>query len=215
MSEVAITTLLDKVKVIHTLGPTGTNCERAALEWFRRRNISGRIVLYDTLEEAVEQMPHEATDALLGCVVYPDLHTLVFSNLCKLTMAECFIFPTFNMVLASRDGTMPRSVASHPAPQHLVPAECDLRLVSSNVLAAIACADGSVDGCITTLPGAAQRGLVVVRDYGPLNMGFTIHIPQPSNSPTIKRTDLGIPARDEANSHYTSGRRELVAEPAQ
>lgn len=166
---------ISSIEVIHTLGPSGTNCERAAVEWFRRREVAGRVVLYHTLEEAAREMPTDPTHALLGCVVYPDLHTLVFSNLSVMAMVDCFVFPTFNMVLASRDGQAPRIVASHPAPRGLVPTESEVRLVTSNVLAAKACGCGEVDGCVTTLPAARAHGLTVVRDYGPLNMGFTIH----------------------------------------
>jgi len=175
----AVATTLSRINTIHTLGPAGTNCESAAYEWFKRRRRKGEVILYPTLEQAVEEMPKEPEHALLGCVVYPDLHTLVFSNLKNMVLAECFVFPTFNMLLASRDGTAPHSVASHPAPQHLIPKGCEIRLVTSNVQAAIVCARGGTDGCITTAPAAQRYGLRVVRDHGPLNMGFTIHINNP------------------------------------
>jgi hypothetical protein len=175
----AVATNLSRITTIHTLGPAGTNCESAAYEWFKRRKRKGEVILYATLEQAVTEMPKGPEHALLGCVVYPDLHTLVFSNLKSMALAECFVFPTFNMLLASRDGTIPHSVASHPAPQHLIPEGCGIRLVTSNVQAAIVCANGETDGCITTAPAAQRYGLRVVRDHGPLNMGFTIHINNP------------------------------------
>lgn len=172
----AFSNALSKIKVIHTLGPAGTNCERAALEWFGRRNVKGEVVLYDTLESAVENIATDSTHALLGCVVYPMLHTLVFSNLKKMVLADCFVMPTFNMLLASRNGLMPKVVSSHPAPEELVPSECEVRHVNSNVQAAIACANGETDGCITTLPAATMYKLKSVVDYGPVHMGFTIHL---------------------------------------
>lgn len=67
-----------RVAVLHTLGPTGTNCEAAAHAWFRRQGGVGRVELHSTLEQAVERMPEDDTHALLSCVVYPELHTLVF-----------------------------------------------------------------------------------------------------------------------------------------
>ncbi len=168
---------LSKVAVLHTLGPTGTNCEAAAHAWFKRRGNIGRVYLHSTLEQAVEEMPEDDTHALLGCVVYPDLHTLVFSNLGRLALADCFIFPTFNMLLAQRPGVPSvRSVATHPAPRHLVPAGLDVSLVNSNAQAALDCANGIVDACITTLPAAQRNGLQIVNDHGPVPMGFTIHV---------------------------------------
>ncbi len=168
---------LSKVAVLHTLGPTGTNCEAAAHAWFNRQRNVGRVELHATLEQAVEHMPEDDTHALLGCVVYPDLHTIVFSNLGRLALADCFVFPTFNMLLARRpDVVHVRSVASHPAPRHLVPAGLEVLLVNSNAQAALDCANGIVDACITTLPAAQRHGLQIVSDHGPVPMGFTIHV---------------------------------------
>lgn len=167
---------LKRITTIHTLGPSGTNCEKAAYEWFAKNEIVGNVILYPTLETAVEKMPKTTEDALLGCVVYPDLHTLVFSNLHQIELAECFVMPTFNMVLASRNGVLPARVATHPAPQQLVPNGCEKVFVNSNTQAAIDCASGLVEGCITTLVAAQQRDLAVVQDHGPVPMGFSIHV---------------------------------------
>lgn len=204
----AVATTLARITTIHTLGPTGTNCESAAYEWFRRRRRKGKVILYATLEQAVKEMPKEPEHALLGCVVYPDLHTLVFSNLKSMVLAECFVFPTFNMLLASRDGKMPQSVASHPAPQHLIPEGCEVRLVTSNVQAAIVCARGGTDGCITTAPAAEHYGLHVVRDHGPLNMGFTIHISNPQ-----KWAEDADPALTAVKEHHRGNGASPVGQP--
>lgn len=203
-------TQISSIEVIHTLGPSGTNCERAAIEWFRRRNIIGKVVLYHTLEEAAQEMPTDAAHALLGCVVYPDLHTLVFSNLSVFSIVDCFVVPTFNMVLASREGQAPRVVASHPAPRGLVPVGSEVRLVTSNVLAAKACESGEVDGCITTMPAAKTHELAVVRDYGPLNMGFTIH----AYHPEFIERHKSIAGTDRSGHVVTSSPSALMSETA-
>jgi prephenate dehydratase len=166
------------VRTIHTLGPAGTNCEAAARFWLAARGVSGQVVLHPTLEAGVEAMPRDEDQALLGCAVYPDLHTLVFSNLDRLAIADAFVMPTHEMVLASRDGDWPSVVATHPAPQGLVPDELDRRFVDSNARAAIECAEGRVDGCITTSVAAELWGLRVVRSSGPVPMAFTIHVPR-------------------------------------
>jgi prephenate dehydratase len=168
---------LAEVKLIRTLGPRGTNCEMAAQVWFRNRGIDGEVTLHPTLEEAVERLKNDKDAALLACAVYPDLHKLVFSNLSWLALADSFIIPTYNMLLASRGAEQPRTVATHPAPQGLVPGDAEITLVTSNAQAASDCAQGLVEGCITTQPAAEQYGLRILRDFGPVPMDFTIHLP--------------------------------------
>jgi prephenate dehydratase len=172
--------LAAEITTIHTLGPSGTNCERAAEEWFNRGGIKGKIRLYPSLEVAAEAAMEDPHGGLLGCVVYPDLHTLVFSSLDRLELVDCFVMPTYNMVLAARaDATRPlECVATHPAPQHLVPkAVRERRFVDSNAQAAIDCARGLTDGCITTSFAAEEHSLVLLEDFGAVPMGFTIHVP--------------------------------------
>lgn len=165
----------ESITTIHTLGPTGTNCEAAARNWFVRKARTGRVVLHDTLEIAAEEMDNTPSHALLSCIVYPKLHTLVFSNLDSLQFVDLFLMPTFNMILASRDGSMPDHVSTHPAPQGLVPKHAVRRIVNSNARAASDCALGITDGCITTQPAAEAAGLICVSDFGRVPMGFALH----------------------------------------
>ena len=167
----------DEISALYTLGPTGTNCERAAREWFAREGRRGERCLHPTLETAVEMMQANPSAALLACVVYPDLHALVFSNLHRLELVDCFIMPTYNMVLAARpDVEVIKSVATHPAPAGLVPdAIPEHRFVNSNTQAAIDCASGLTDACITTIVTVGRHGLRIVQDFGPVPMGFTVH----------------------------------------
>ena len=169
------TDTLRTIEVIHTLGPTGTNCEKAAKEWYKRQGRAGTVKLYQTLEQALEEMPRTPANALLGCIVYPELHTLVFSNLNTLTLSDCFIMPTFNMVLAARHQGPICSVATHPAPQLLASDEYEKTIVTSNSEAAIQCSAGAVDACITTLPSATHYNLHIKEDFGEVPMGFSIH----------------------------------------
>lgn len=167
-----------KIDILHTLGPSGTNCEQAAKEWFRRQNITdGKVVLHNTLEEAVPYVISEPNSALLGCIAYPDLHTLIFTNIQNIVLTECFVMPTFNMVLASQDGSEPNTVAMHPAPQGLVGNRFKKQFVDSNAAAAISCKKSEAEGCITTLPAAMANDLCILEDFGPVPMGFSIHIP--------------------------------------
>jgi prephenate dehydratase len=171
---------LDGISVIHTLGPSGTNLELAAQHWFTRCGRQPNVRLHPTLESAVPGLSDDGHEALLACAVYPDLHTLVFHNLGRLTMVDTFILPTYDMVFATRaENAEVTNVVSHPAPQSLVRLASPgstLRLVTSNSQAARECADGAADGCITTSKAAADHGLAVQRNFGPVPMVYTLHL---------------------------------------
>jgi prephenate dehydratase len=172
-------TTLDGISVIHTLGPSGTNLELAAHHWFSARGRSPDVRLHSSLESAIPGLSDDGHEALLACAVYPDLHWLVFRNLGRLAMVDSFILPTYDMVFATRpDTTEVTTVVSHPAPQTLVrqvSTTCTLTLVLSNSQAARDCAGGTADGCITTSQAAADHGLVIRRNFGPVPMVYTLH----------------------------------------
>ncbi|MFD9795988.1 bacilysin biosynthesis protein BacA [Streptomyces sp. NPDC059070] len=167
------------IRFLHTLGPTGTNLEAAAHEWFRRRGgeEEGQVVLHASLEYAMERVPRTGEHALVACAVYPELHSLVFGNLDVCRMVDCFLWPTHEMVLAVAPGVggEPGTVATHPAPAGLVPPASERQIVTSNAQAAIDCADGKADGCVTTVVAARAHGLRVVRSFGEVPMVYTIH----------------------------------------
>lgn len=169
----------DGIRVIHTLGPSGTNLELAAHHWFNSRGRRADVRLHPSLESAIPGLSDDGHEALLACAVYPDLHSLVFENLGRLAMVDSFILPTYDMVFATRtDTTELNTVVSHPAPQSLVrrvSADCALRLVLSNSQAARDCASGAADGCVTTSKAAADNGLVIQRTFGPVPMVYTLH----------------------------------------
>jgi prephenate dehydratase len=168
---------------IHTLGPAGTNCERAAEEYLNRIKQDGTIQLHPTLEAAVaEMMKSEDESVLLGCVVYPKLHEIVFQNLLRLKITECFVIDTHEMVFASNKDRLEdvASVCTHPAPEHLVglvPGLSPRRVVqcNSNAEASRLCAENVHDGCITTSVAARGNRLIIHKNFGPVPMGFSIH----------------------------------------
>jgi hypothetical protein len=167
------------IRTLHTLGPSGTNCEAAAWEWARRNDLRLEVELHPTLESAVEKSVHGKYDAVLACIVYPELHSLVFSNLDRIQLVDCFVMPTHRMVLATRGPLRPRTIASHPAPRMLVDraglAGARITIVSSNVVAAETCRAEMTEGCVTTHVAAERLGLQIVHDFGPIHMGFSVH----------------------------------------
>ncbi|KUF16416.1 prephenate dehydratase domain-containing protein [Streptomyces silvensis] len=165
---------------VHTLGPTGTNCEAAARHYLERRNVGqGSVVLYDTLENAVDGvLKNPAESVLLGCVVYPKLNEIVFRNLKSMSLDECFMMSTYRMVLAAPGKGAVRTVLSHPAPVDLIEDRgYAVQHVTSNAAAALECAAGGADACITTSVAAEANGLEIIEDFGPVRMGFSIHVP--------------------------------------
>ncbi|KLJ04931.1 bacilysin biosynthesis protein BacA [Streptomyces albidoflavus] len=170
-------TALSRVTVIHTLGPSGTNLEKAAHHWLAARGTAGKVVLHAEVEDSLGTMAFDGTEAVLACAVYPRLHDLVFQNLHRLEMADSFILDTHDMVLAGRpDHAALATIVSHPAPSSLVAQRGEITLTSSNSRAAALCAAGRYDACVTTGPAAAASGLRLIENFGPVPMIFTLHV---------------------------------------
>lgn len=165
---------------IHTLGPKGTNCNKAGYLWLRQKNFHGDIELHSTLEAALVEVKKSKGDLLLGCAVYPDLHKIVFENLNFLEIQDSFVMPTWNRVLAQNNSNLANAeeltIACHPAPSHLAYTYSqDVRFVSSNVQAALECVSSNVSACITTLKAAKDNNLNIMQDFGEIPMCFTMH----------------------------------------
>lgn len=162
---------------IKTLGPTGTNCEHAAKYYLQSNKINGSIELYNTLEDALKDVMKDIDSVLLSCIVYPQLHELVFDNLSNIELVDSFIYNTFPMVFASKNKVKPKTIATHPAPQSLIKGMMDIEIVNvnSNSLAAIECFENRVESCITTLPCARKYRLKILQNFGEVPMGFAIH----------------------------------------
>ncbi|MFW8595108.1 prephenate dehydratase [Cribrihabitans neustonicus] len=175
---------------IHTLGPSGTNCEKAALAWAGRKCPNAAVSLHRSMEQAASAVAGAPGSVLLSVVAYPQLHSIIYEHLGNLRLIDVFIMNTDNMVLASSTGEMPVLCATHPAPEKLLPPSMQRIYAASNVLAAAECAEGRADGCITTLRAAERYGLTILRSFGPVPMGFTIH--GPCRQPT---TRSAAPAR--------------------
>ncbi|MGT0250557.1 prephenate dehydratase domain-containing protein [Burkholderia pyrrocinia] len=173
---------------IFTLGPAGTNCEKAAHLYRERQGLTGNIHLANTLETAVDTLLQSPDDGiLLGCIVYPELHHIVFRNLGRLKLIDHLLMDTHDMVFASRKSSLSEieGIGSHPAPISLLDHLGTLRTrvpvawMASNAEAARQCSEGRVDGCITTDKAARAYGLNVLRNFGAVPMGFSIHLKTP------------------------------------
>ncbi|WP_306327386.1 bacilysin biosynthesis protein BacA [Streptomyces venezuelae] len=168
---------LSGVTRIHTLGPSGTNLEKAAHHWFAERGVAGTVLLHSEVEDGLDAMGFDGSEAILACAVYPKLHDLVFGNLHRLEMVDSFILDTHDMVLAGRsEGVEVRTIVSHAAPSSLVADRGEVTTASSNSRAAALCAAGEFDACVTTSRAAQAEGLRVLENFGPVPMVFTLHV---------------------------------------
>src|SRR5258708_1662395 len=166
-----------RVATIHTLGPSGTRREKAAHDWYEDQGGAGKVVLHPEVEDSLDVMRFDGTEAILACAVYPRLHDLVFANLHRLEMADSFILDTYDMVLATRPGqSAVVTITTHPAPSSLVAARGHISFASSNSQAAADCAAGLYDACVTTDKAARAEGLSIIENFGAVPMVFTLHV---------------------------------------
>ena len=165
------------VRQVHTLGPSGTNCERAGQHWLRRKCPAAEICLHASIEAAAECVALREDAVFVGVAAYPHLHSVIYGHIQLLRILDVFIANTDEMVLASRTGAMPEVCATHPAPERLLPPGMARHFSSSNVSAAEDCIKGLADGCITTRRAVDRFDLKIVRSFGSVPMAFTIHGP--------------------------------------
>lgn len=166
---------LKSIRTVHTLGPTGTNCELAAKIWTQQHRINGEIKLHASLELAIEEAKKDPYSVLLSCVVYPDLHKLVFNNLNTMEFVDSIITDTYRMVLASKTLDGHKVIVSHPAPASLIDSGRVVIFASSNSQAALDYMYGIGDACITTSECARRFNMHIIEDYGTIPMLFALH----------------------------------------
>ncbi|WP_367143344.1 hypothetical protein [Pantoea stewartii] len=58
-------------RTIHTLGPAGTNCEKAGYLWLKNNNFNGEVILYSTLEEALVEVKKKQARSSFGLCSLP------------------------------------------------------------------------------------------------------------------------------------------------
>lgn len=174
---------IDSISTIYTLGPSGTNCEMAANKWFDKVGKKKSVKLFKCLEDAVKLIIAEDSKetALLSCVVYPSLHSIVFNNLKKMQFVDIFLCNTYDMLLATsaeHNNSIEQisTIYSHPAPVSLAPIDKEIVYVNSNVEAAMMCLTGNTNSaCITTEKAAKNMNMRVLASFGEVPMGFALH----------------------------------------
>jgi hypothetical protein len=165
---------------VGTLGPAGTNSEKAAREYLQRTGIDSDLLLFETFEEVVDRLLEGALDQVVVCTAYLKFSALYFERVPRVRMSEVFVADLHPMVIATRPGfgrADQSSFAVQPAILPLVRHRLDegqILAAASNASAAHDVADGKADVCLTTEVAAQSCGLEIVSRMPPLQIPFVV-----------------------------------------
>ena len=165
------------------LGPYGTNIEQAARQWSARLEVEdkSKLTMHATPEEALLAARSVEAEGVLPlfwtCAVYFRENQLFFENPDTLPFLVAETMNLDEMQLAMRPGAdefvAGMRVASHLSPAPLLKdAGVTVIAANSNAAAALMCANGEVDACITTESARRIHGLQQVHSFGSPPMVF-------------------------------------------
>ncbi len=171
------------------LGPEGTNISQACSRWTVRMEIGHKAhtVLCDTPEDSIVATRQLVEPSTLGvfwtCAVYSREMEIFFRNPDTLPFFTQETMALDKMQLATRAALaadlsapfVPRGwrIAVHSSPAALLhPHHRNVVLVNSNAAAAIDCAAGRVEACITTESARSLHGLTSLHCFGSPEMVF-------------------------------------------
>jgi len=169
---------------IATLGPEGTSSEQAARAMASHVHGDTRCLLFATYEEAAQAVIDKQADYLVVANAYHSINRFYISD--QLVVAGVFpkATPPYGVAvrLGTRLGSQAITLASHPAPAHLIKRWFDparqpqLLHVDSTSAAARLVADGQADACITTDLARQQHGLAFITDTLRIRMIWSIFV---------------------------------------
>jgi hypothetical protein len=170
------------------LGPTGNNIEQACKAWIQEKGIKEKaeIVLCRTPEDSLVQARLVEGDGVVPlfwtCAVFFRLYQLFFLNSDTYPFLLSFNFLLDNMQLCCRPEHLEQlkehkdskwRVASHPSPASLLAGlSYPVINATSNADAAIRCARGEVELCVTTAQAAKIHELTMLHEFGSPTMVF-------------------------------------------
>lgn len=164
--------------IVATLGPAGT-CSEAVLRDNIHRFGEGAIIeLYTTYESVITSVSKGISKYGLVAAAYPKLHNLIFESLGKVTISDCFLFNTSELVFATGTASELKQIACVEA---IIPLLTMLALknvvvvpANSNADAARMVAGNLADACITTSQAAESWGFFKAHSFGKVPMGWMI-----------------------------------------
>jgi hypothetical protein len=181
----------DRIRQIRhfALGPEGTNIAQACRRWTVRMQVEHKAhtTLCDTPEDSIVAARAVIEAGELGmfwtCAVYSREMEVFFHNPDTLPFFTQEIMALDQMQLATRpslaaalkDPCVPRDwrIAVHSSPAALLPPHHpNVVLVNSNAAAAVDCAAGRVEACVTTESARSLHGLASLHCFGSPEMVF-------------------------------------------
>ncbi|MBI2005550.1 MAG: hypothetical protein HYS80_02185 [Candidatus Aenigmarchaeota archaeon] len=160
---------------ISTLGPNGTDSERAAKYFAQIRRLPPYdLKLSSSFEKALQDVREGGAHFGIVPAAYNDLLGLHY-RFRDLLIDELFLLPTKEMVLARRSGTeVIRCVALHPSTDSFAPEGVEKLYIPSKPLCIEAVIRGDADACIGSRDVADKYGLEVVESYGEIPMSWEV-----------------------------------------
>ena len=171
------------------LGPEGTNLLQACCRWTVRMQMEHKAhtVLCNTPEDSIVAARRLVEPNILGvfwtCAVYSREMEIFFRNPDTLPFFTQETMALDQMQLATRPALAAElngpsipcdwRIAVHSSPSALLPSHHrNVVLVNSNAAAAIDCAAGRVEACITTESARSRHGLASLHCFGSPEMVF-------------------------------------------
>lgn len=168
--------MINNLYRISTLGPKGTDSERAALHYALTQKILDPVIqLYSSFESALDTVRFRNSDFAIVPAAYNGLFSLHLLYR-DVPIIDTFILPTKPMVLAKIPGQIGeiRRVAIHPATKPLLPESCEPVYVESKPLCLQMVADGKIQAGIGSEDVAESMGLEIVKNFGPIPMTWEV-----------------------------------------
>jgi hypothetical protein len=171
------------------LGPEGTNIAQACSRWIRRMEIEHKadIALCDTPENSIIAARQLTKPGILAvfwtCAVYsremevffgnPDTFPFFAQEIMALDEMQLATRPELAATIEGQEVPASWRIAAHPSPVALVsPHHRNVVLVNSNAAAAVECAVGRVEACITTESARQRNNLKMLHLFGSPEMVF-------------------------------------------
>lgn len=85
--------------LVGSLGPKGTNSEKATKEYMNRECDGGELLLFDTFEEVAKALLEGGLDRAMVCTAYLKFSALYFEHVPRLRMIEPFVADLHPMVM--------------------------------------------------------------------------------------------------------------------
>ena len=169
---------------IATLGPSGTNSEKAT-KYYAQNLLKEKISIqfFEDIEKGFSDLLESKCKYLILPSVYPSLSEQIFKNIHTIEMIDSFIHETFPLVIAKKKETNiqdVQSVSLVEATNALIEKDGKFSkkmkkiFKQSNPIAAAACKNGESDLVVTNLISAQKQNLQIITNFSSIKMNWIV-----------------------------------------